>query len=133
MDGVRERDSQAAGRTPGPAPLLDVRNLSVEFGSAAMPFRAVDGVDLAIEPGEIVGVVGESGSGKSVTALALMGLVDEPGRVHATRLAFDGRELLGLAPRERRALLGRDLAMVFQDPQTSLNPCFTVEYQLVET
>src|SRR5215212_3443181 len=112
MDGVRERDSQAAGRTPGPAPLLDVRNLSVEFGSAAMPFRAVDGVDLAIDAGELVGVVGESGSGKSVTALALMGLVDEPGRVRAERLAFDGRDLTTLGARERRSLLGGDIAMI---------------------
>ena len=116
--------------------LLEARQLRVEFGDAGPAgsrFPAVDGVDLAIAPGEIVGVVGESGSGKSVTALALMGLIDEPGHVSADRLAFDGRDLLTMPLPERRALLGRDIAMIFQDPQTSLNPCFTVEYQLVET
>jgi len=81
----------------------------------------------------VLGIVGESGSGKSVTALALMGLVDEPGRVHADRMLFDGRDLLTMPLAERRALLGRDIAMIFQDPSSSLNPCFTVAYQLVET
>ena len=113
--------------------LLEVRKLVVEFGNVTAPFRAVDGVDLSIDAGEVVGVVGESGSGKSVTALALMGLVDEPGRVSAERLAFDGRDLIAMPLKERRALLGRDIAMIFQDPGTSLNPCFTVAYQLTET
>ena len=113
--------------------LLEVRNLSVEFGSAKSPFRAVDGVSMSIDAGEVVGIVGESGSGKSVTALALMGLVEEPGRVNADRLTFDGRNLLTMSVKERRSLLGRDIAMIFQDPMTSLNPCFTVEYQLTET
>ncbi|HEX7437963.1 MAG TPA: oligopeptide/dipeptide ABC transporter ATP-binding protein, partial [Caldimonas sp.] len=112
--------------------LLEVRNLGVEFGSVAAPFKAVDGVTFSIDAGEIVGVVGESGSGKSVTALALMGLVDEPGRVSAEHLAFDGRDLLAMKVAERRALLGRDIAMIFQDPQSSLNPCFTVAFQLIE-
>ncbi|HJV59807.1 MAG TPA: ABC transporter ATP-binding protein, partial [Albitalea sp.] len=115
------------------APLLEVRGLDVEFGSEAHPFKAVDGVSLAIDAGEVVGIVGESGSGKSVTALALMGLIDEPGRVRAERLQFDGRDLLTLPERARRAMLGREIAMIFQDPMTSLNPCFTVEYQLTET
>jgi dipeptide transport system ATP-binding protein len=110
-------------------PLLEVQNLSVSFGS----FKAVDGVSLAIEPGEVVGIVGESGSGKSVTALALMGLIEEPGKVGATRLAFDGRDMLAMPERERRQMLGRDIAMIFQDPMTSLNPCFTVAFQLMET
>src|SRR5258706_9184696 len=113
--------------------LLEVQNLSVEFGSAATPFRAVDGVSMSIDAGEVVGIVGESGSGKSVTALALMGLIEEPGRVKADRLTFDGRNLLALSVKERRSLLGRDSAMIFQAPMTSLNPCFTVEYQLTET
>jgi len=113
--------------------LLEVENLSVEFGPPASPFKAVDGVSLRVEAGEVIGIVGESGSGKSVTALALMGLVDEPGRVHAQRLAFDGRDLLTMPLAERRSLLGRDIAMIFQDPIASLNPCFTVAYQLVET
>jgi len=113
--------------------LLVVEDLSVEFGPEAAPFKAVDGVSLRIDAGEVVGIVGESGSGKSVTALALMGLVDEPGRVTAQRMRFDGRDLLAMGVNERRSLMGRDIAMIFQDPMTSLNPCFTVAYQLMET
>ena len=109
--------------------LLEVQDLSVAFGA----FRAVDGVSLSVEAGEVVGIVGESGSGKSVTALALMGLIEAPGQVSATRLAFDGRDLLAMRPAERRQLLGRDIAMIFQDPMSSLNPCFTVAFQLMET
>ena len=113
--------------------LLDIKNLRVEFGSEKFPFTAVDGLDLVIDQGEVVGIVGESGSGKSVTSLALMGLIDYPGRVKAERMAFDGRDLLTLSDKERRHLLGKDIAMIFQDPMTSLNPCFTVAYQLMET
>ena len=113
--------------------LLDIRNLCVEFGSAASPFIAVDDVDLTVDQGEVVGIVGESGSGKSVTSLALMGLVDYPGRVTAERMSFDGRDLLRMPDKERRGLLGKDMAMIFQDPMSSLNPCFTVADQLVET
>jgi dipeptide transport system ATP-binding protein len=109
--------------------LLEVENLGVSFGS----FKAVDGVSLAIEAGEVVGIVGESGSGKSVTALALMGLIEEPGKVGATRLSFDGRDMLTMPDKQRRQMLGRDIAMIFQDPMTSLNPCFTVAFQLMET
>jgi len=113
--------------------LLEVEGLTVEFGSVESPLIAVDDVDLTMDAGEIVGCVGESGSGKSVTALALMGLVDFPGRVRATRMRFDGRDLLGLSDAERRALVGKDIAMIFQDPLASLNPCFTVAFQLTET
>src|SRR5689334_16209241 len=112
--------------------LLDVRNLTVEFGSEAAPFRAVDGVDLQVDAGEIVGIVGESGSGKSVTALALMGLIDFPGRVNADRLQFMGQDLLKMSDAQRRAIVGRDIAMIFQDPMTSLNPCYTAGFQLME-
>ena len=110
-------------------PLLEVENLHVAFGA----FKAVDGVSLSLDAGEVLGIVGESGSGKSVAALALMGLIDAPGRVHATRLSFDGRNLLAMREKERRQLLGRDIAMIFQDPVASLNPCFTVAFQLMET
>ena len=113
--------------------LLEIEGLTVEFGSVAAPLIAVDNVDLTMEAGEIVGCVGESGSGKSVTALALMGLVDFPGRVRAKRMSFDGRDLLGLSDAGRRALVGKDIAMIFQDPLASLNPCFTVAFQLTET
>ena len=113
--------------------LLEIKNLRVEFGAEKSPFSAVDDLDLSIEQGEIVGIVGESGSGKSVTALALMGLIDYPGRVRAERMAFAGRDLLGMSERARTGLLGKDIAMIFQDPMSSLNPCFTVAYQLMET
>ena len=112
--------------------LLEVENLRVEFGSEAAPLIAVDGVDLALDAGEVVGCVGESGSGKSVTALAAMGLIEFPGRVRAKRLAFGGRDLLALGGVERRKLVGKDIAMIFQDPLASLNPCFTVAFQLME-
>lgn len=113
--------------------LLEIKSLSVQFGSENAPFKAVDGLDLNIDQGEVVGIVGESGSGKSVTSLALMGLIDYPGRVQAERMAFDGRDLLKMSDGERRSLLGKDIAMIFQDPMTSLNPSFTVAYQLIET
>ena len=113
--------------------LLDIEHLTVEFGAASAPFRAVDGVDLQIDAGEVVGIVGESGSGKSVLSLAVLGLVDFPGRVAARTLAFDGQDLLRLSARARRRLTGKDMAMVFQDPMTSLNPCYTVGFQIEET
>ncbi|MHB8668513.1 MAG: ABC transporter ATP-binding protein, partial [Burkholderiales bacterium] len=113
--------------------LLEIENLSVEFGTEQAPFTAVDGVDLDIDEGEVVGIVGESGSGKSVASLAVMGLIDYPGRIKATRMRFDGRDLLGMSDSARRGLLGKDIAMIFQDPMSSLNPCFSVAYQLIET
>jgi dipeptide transport system ATP-binding protein len=114
-------------------PLLEVEDLRVEFGTESAPIIAVDGIDLVLDAGEVVGCVGESGSGKSVTALAVMGLVEFPGRVRARRLAFGGRDLLALSEAERRTLVGKDIAMIFQDPLASLNPCFTVAFQLMET
>ncbi len=108
--------------------LLEVENLTVTFGS----FRAVDGVSLVLDEGEVLSVVGESGSGKSVSMLAIMGLIPYPGRVTADRLSFDGIDLLKLNPRERRRITGYDIAMIFQEPSTSLNPCFTVGFQITE-
>ena len=113
-------------------PLLDIKHLSVEFGPEGKAFKAVDGVDLTVEAGEILGIVGESGSGKSVTMMALMGLLQGQGRVSADLLQFEGRDLLRISDRERRQILGKDMAMIFQDPMTSLNPCFTVGFQLIE-
>jgi dipeptide transport system ATP-binding protein len=113
-------------------PLLEVAGLTVTFSSDRHHFVAVDDVDLAVEEGEIVGVVGESGSGKSVTALALLGLVDFPGRVGARRMTFVGHDLRGISDKDRRALVGKDIAMIFQDPLASLDPCYTVAYQLME-
>ncbi|MCA8930950.1 MAG: ABC transporter ATP-binding protein [Rhodospirillaceae bacterium] len=113
-------------------PLLEIRNLSVTFPTARGEFRAVDGVDLTVDEGDLVGVVGESGSGKSVTMLAIMGLVGYPGQVTADRLAFDGQDLTRLSRRQRRKLAGKAMAMIFQEPLTSLNPCFTVGFQIME-
>ncbi len=95
--------------------------------------HAVEGVSLTLQEGEVLGIVGESGSGKSVAMMALMGLIAYPGRVRAKTLRFAGNDLLGISDRERRRLIGKDMAMIFQEPTTSLNPCFTIGYQLVET
>jgi len=113
--------------------LLDVRGLTVDFPIGDASLVAADDVSFSIGAGEVVGIVGESGSGKSVTALAVLGLIDSPGRVRAERLVFAGRDLRAMAERERRSLLGGDIAMIFQDPMTSLNPSFTVAFQLMET
>src|ERR1700756_602903 len=114
-------------------PLLEIKNLSVAFPSQGGMVRAVEGVDITLEKGEVLGIVGESGSGKSVTMLALMGLVPFPGRVEADKLLFEGRDLQTLTDRERRTLTGKDIAMIFQEPTTALNPSFTIGYQLAET
>ena len=113
--------------------LLEIRNLSVEFQTAFGPFCAVDGIDLVLDEGDILGVVGESGSGKSVTMLALMGLLPWTAKVAADRLAFAGQDLLGLPTAARRRIVGKDMAMIFQEPMTSLNPCFTVGFQIMES
>jgi len=113
--------------------LLEIEDLHVEFPSAGAVMRAVEGVSLSLDEGDVLGIVGESGSGKSVTMLALMGLVAFPGRVRAKRLEFAGRDLLTLGDRDRRQLVGKDVAMIFQEPTTSLNPCFTIGFQLSET
>ena len=113
-------------------PLLDIRGLSVSFATRSGPFRAVDGVSLQVAANEVLAIVGESGSGKSVAMLAVMGLLPWTASVSAERLAFDGQDLLALTPRQRRALVGKDIAMVFQEPMSSLNPCFTVGWQIDE-
>ncbi|OWJ94131.1 dipeptide ABC transporter ATP-binding protein DppD [Pseudomonas sp. A46] len=111
--------------------LLEIRNLSVRFGDAdAVP--VVDGLDLNVDKGEVLAIVGESGSGKSVTMMALMGLIDPPGRISADSLRFDGHDMLTLKGRQRRHIVGKDLAMVFQDPMTALNPSYTVGFQIEE-
>jgi dipeptide transport system ATP-binding protein len=112
--------------------LFEVRNLTVEFPTASGPFKAVDGIDLTVESGEVLGVVGESGSGKSVTMLATMGLLPPIAKVTADALRFDGRDLLKLNKAQRRQIVGKDLSMIFQEPMTSLNPCFTIGFQIGE-
>jgi dipeptide transport system ATP-binding protein len=113
--------------------LLEIENLSVDFPSKDSVMHAVDGVSLSLQAGDVLGIVGESGSGKSVTMMALMGLVSYPGVVRADKLRFDGHDLLALSNSERSKLTGKDVAMIFQDPTTSLNPCFTIGFQLAET
>jgi len=112
--------------------LLTVDKLSVHFGDEGTPFRAVDRISYSVKQGEVVGIVGESGSGKSVSSLALMGLIDFPGKVMAETLEFGGRDLQKMSEKERRQIVGAEVAMIFQDPMTSLNPCYTVGFQIME-
>ncbi|WP_064681069.1 ABC transporter ATP-binding protein [Rhizobium bangladeshense] len=114
-------------------PLLEIENLTVEFQTSSGLFRAVDRVSLACDKGEILSVVGESGSGKSVAMLALMGLLPWTAKITADRMQFDGQDLRGISGRQRRRIVGKDMAMIFQEPMSSLNPCFTVGFQLGET
>ncbi|PRM10548.1 Oligopeptide transport ATP-binding protein OppD [Haemophilus influenzae] len=112
--------------------LLDVKELSVHFGDKKTPFKAVDRISYQVAQGEVLGIVGESGSGKSVSSLAIMGLIDHPGRVLAESLQFENTNLLTLDNKAKRQLIGADVAMIFQDPMTSLNPAYTVGFQIME-
>ena len=112
--------------------LLDVKELSVHFGDKKTPFKAVDRISYQVAQGEVLGIVGESGSGKSVSSLAIMGLIDRPGRVSAESLQFENTNLLTLESKAKRQLIGADVAMIFQDPMTSLNPAYTVGFQIME-
>ncbi|TCL75704.1 ABC transporter ATP-binding protein [Rhizobium sp. BK251] len=113
--------------------LLDIENLTVEFQTSSGLFRAVDNVSLKCDKGEILSIVGESGSGKSVSMLAMMGLLPWTARITADKMMFDGKDLRGVTARQRRKIIGKDMAMIFQEPMSSLNPCFTVGFQLGET
>ena len=112
--------------------LLDVKELSVHFGDKNTPFKAVDRISYQVAQGEVLGIVGESGSGKSVSSLAIMGLIDHPGRVSAESLQFENTNLLTLESKAKRQLIGADVSMIFQDPMTSLNPAYTVGFQIME-
>jgi oligopeptide/dipeptide ABC transporter ATP-binding protein len=125
--------SQAA-RRQADGPLLDVHDLVVRFRTADSTIHAVNGVSFQLEPGETLGLVGESGCGKSVTNLALMRLLPKPaGRIEGGKVMFDGLDLLTLPEADMRDLRGKEIAMIFQDPMTSLNPVLTIEEQLIET
>jgi peptide/nickel transport system ATP-binding protein len=115
------------------APVLDVRNLKTHFFTRAGVVKAVDGVDLYLRQGEILGLVGESGSGKSITGFSLMGLLDEPGRIVEGAILFDGEDLRQADAKRWRALRGEEMAMIFQDPMMTLNPVLRVDTQMVET
>src|SRR5437868_5413446 len=110
--------------------LLEIRNLTIEFPGW---FKPVEGVDLSLAAGEVLGLVGESGSGKSLSVLAAMGLAPPGACITADRLSFAGVDLLTISEAARRKLLGKDMAMVFQEPTASLNPCFTIGFQIAET
>ncbi|XHC13713.1 ABC transporter ATP-binding protein [Labrenzia sp. ac12] len=113
--------------------LLEIRNLKVEFDTAKGPFKALDGVDYAVDAGEVLAIVGESGSGKSVAMLATMGLLPNTATITADKMEFEGLDLRSLSAKERRRVIGKDISMIFQEPIASLNPCFTVGFQLSET
>jgi dipeptide transport system ATP-binding protein len=112
--------------------LLEIENLVVEFETASGMFRAVDGVSIKVDKSEVLAIVGESGSGKSVSMLAVMGLLPWTARVTADRMMFDGTDLMKLSLKERRRIVGKDMAMIFQEPMASLNPCFTIGFQIEE-
>jgi len=113
-------------------PLLEVTDLSTHFPGAAGTVRAVDGLSFRVDEGTTLGLVGESGCGKSVAALSLLRLVPPPGRIVAGRILFKGRDLMSLKERDMRRVRGREIALVFQEPTTALNPVFTVGYQIAE-
>jgi ABC-type microcin C transport system duplicated ATPase subunit YejF len=112
--------------------LLSVQDLRVEFSTARGTVYAVNGISFDIGPGETLGIVGESGCGKSVTSLAVLGILSRNGRVSGGSALFEGRDLLQLGDRELREVRGKDIAMIFQDPMTSLNPVLTVGRQIRE-
>jgi dipeptide transport system ATP-binding protein len=114
-------------------PLLEIRNLTVSFAMRHGAFTAVDRIDVTLDRNEVLAIVGESGSGKSVAMLAVMGLLPPTATVEADRMAFDGADLLTMSRDQRRRLAGKDMAMIFQEPMSSLNPCFTVGFQIGES
>ncbi|WP_316183419.1 ABC transporter ATP-binding protein [Bradyrhizobium sp. SZCCHNRI1009] len=115
------------------APVLSVRNLQVEFATRRGTLRAIDGVSYDIAKGEVLGVVGESGAGKSVTGLAVIGLIDPPGRISGGEIELSGLRIDNLPPEEMRKVRGKRIGMIFQDPLTSLNPLYRVGDQIIET
>ncbi|MDR1705648.1 MAG: ABC transporter ATP-binding protein [Clostridiales bacterium] len=112
--------------------LLELHNESVSFFTPAGEVKAVNGVTLAMEDGEVLGIVGESGSGKSVTAYSIIGLIAEPGKIVGGGVSFNGREVHNLTEKEMRKLRGNEISMIFQDPMTSLNPVYTIGNQICE-
>ena len=113
-------------------PLLEIKNLTVAFDTSSGLFKAVDGIDISVDAREVLAIVGESGSGKSVAMLATMGLLPNTATVTADVMRFEGKDLLAMNPADRRKIIGKDIAMIFQEPVASLNPCFTIGFQIEE-
>ncbi len=113
--------------------LLNIEDLKISFFTPAGEVKAVNGVSYTLDKGEVLGIVGESGSGKSVSVSALMQLLSHPGRVVGGSIRFDGKDILAMSGEQMRAIRGNDIAMIFQDPMTSLNPVYTIGNQLIET
>lgn len=136
LDSNASADSSSASNLSAPHTqdelLLDISNLSVSFGSGARATKAVDKVSLQVQQSEVVAVVGESGSGKSVTMKALMGLLPSYATVTADYARFNGQDILAMKGKAKRAIIGNDISMIFQDAMSSLNPSFTVEFQIAE-
>jgi dipeptide transport system ATP-binding protein len=112
--------------------LLNIKNLTVKFATATGRFTAVDGIDVHVDRGEVLAIVGESGSGKSVSMLAVMGLLPDTATITADEMTYDGRDISNMSKAERRTLIGREITMIFQEPVASLNPSFTVGFQIEE-
>lgn len=113
-------------------PLLSVQNLQTQFSTDDGLVKAVDGVSFDVLPGETLGIVGESGSGKSITALSILRLISRPGKIVGGQILFKGQDLAKYTEREMRALRGNDIGMIFQEPMTSLDPLYTVGFQIRE-
>ena len=113
-------------------PLLEVQDLKTVFPTRDGVVKAVDGVSFRLDPGETLGIVGESGSGKSVTALSVMRLLQRPGKVVGGQVVFKGRDLIKISEREMQEIRGQEIAMIFQDPMTSMNPVFRTGWQVAE-
>ncbi|MBC9246000.1 ABC transporter ATP-binding protein [Paracoccus sp. 11-3] len=112
--------------------LLTIKNLTVRFATSTGSFTAVDSIDVTVDKGEVLAIVGESGSGKSVSMLAVMGLLPDTATITADEMTFDGQDLKRLSPNQRRKIIGNEITMIFQEPIASLNPSFTVGYQVEE-
>ncbi|MFD7510689.1 ABC transporter ATP-binding protein, partial [Streptomyces sp. NPDC059853] len=130
-EDVHEARTLADSRPPTDEAILEVENLTVEFPTDDGVVRAVRGVDYTLHAREVLGIVGESGSGKSVSSMAVMGLLPKSARIKGS-IRYRGQEMLSMRPKEQRALRGRKIAMIFQDPMTSLNPVRTIGDQLSE-
>ncbi|CAK7055113.1 ABC transporter ATP-binding protein [Saezia sanguinis] len=132
MNTETEQQTSAMPLTASAVPVLEVRGLKTHFFTHDGAVKAVDGVDLTIRQGEILGLVGESGSGKSITGFSIMGLIDAPGRVVDGSIKFMGQELVGIGEERMQKLRGKDIAMIFQDPMMTLNPVLRIDTQMVE-